>query len=285
MAQMKKIVLLLITIISVSTLSSQNVEDQKYLLTTKTNDFGLSILSLTDPYLSPLTYSGNGIQFEHNSRRFLSITNTKISIQSKLELEAGSLLNPPQTSSMMYMAMNYGWGAHYHFHPLKGLIVLAGGSWDIGSGIKNVVRNINNPANVDLATNLNLSGVAIYDIPLRKRTLRLQLAIETPVFGWMYVPLAGASYYEMFELGNLSNISHVSSFINKRSINPKITIDIPFKYYVWQVGLKYQTLRYSANNMVFERNEISLMVGTTFDMVTFGGRKRIAPKNFISPNN
>ena len=207
-----------------------------------------------------------------------------MSIQFKLGMEAGSLLNPAQTSAMTYLAIDYSVGMHYHFRPMKGLIVLAGGSWDIDLGYKDVPRNVNNPGNVDLATNLNLSGVAMYDIPLRRRTLRLQLAVETPVLGWMYVPLDGASYYEMFGIGNLSNISHVSSIFNRRGITPKLSVDIPFKKTVWQVGLKYQTLRYSANNLVFNRNELSVLVGTTFDIVAFGGRKRIAPENFISPN-
>ena len=281
---MNKLLILGLAILFNSFLSAQNADDQKYLLTTKTNTIGFSSLSLTDPYLSPLTYTGNGIQYENDSRRLLYLDNSNISKQSRFIFEGGLLLNPAQTSSMTYLELNYSWGINYHFRPMKGLVLLAGGSWDIDLGYKDVARNINNPGNVDLATNLNLSGVAIYDIVLRRRTLKLQLSVETPLIGWMYVPLAGASYYEMFELGNLSNISHLSSIINRRGINPKLTIDVPFKRSVWQAGIKYQTLQYKANNMVFSRNELSLIIGTTFDRVCFGGRKRKAPVNFISPN-
>ncbi len=101
--QMKKSLLIVLVILYNSILKAQNGYEQKYLLTTKTNTFGLSILSLTDPYLSPLTYSGNGIQYEHGNRRFLSIANTDISIQNKLDLEVGYLLNPAKTGSMTYM--------------------------------------------------------------------------------------------------------------------------------------------------------------------------------------
>jgi len=281
---MKKIVLISFVIQLGSFLSAQNGYEQKYLLTTKTNTIGFSSLNLIDPYLSPLTYTGTGIQFEHESRRFLSITNTNISMQSKLDLEGGSLLNPAQTSAMYYLAVNYSWGMHYHFRPMKGLVVLAGGTWDAGLGYKDVPRNVNNPGNVDLATNLNLSGVAIYDIILRRLVLKLQLAVETPVIGWMYVPLAGASYYEMFMLGNTSDISHFSSIINKRGIHPKLTLDVPFKSSVWRIGVGYQRLQYKANNMIFDRNELSFMLGTTFDVIHFGGRSKKAPANFISTN-
>ena len=279
---MNKLLLTGLVIFFNSILYAQDSNEQKFLLTTKTNTVGFSILSLTDPYLSPLTYTGNGIQFEHESRRFLSLSNTNVSIQNKLNLEFGYLLNPAQTASMTYIGADYSWGMHYHFRPLEGLILLAGGTGDVGLGYKDVPRNVNNPGNVDLYANLNLSGVAQYDIPLLRRTLRLQLSVETPLIGWMYVPLAGASYYEMFMLGNLSGISHFSSVFNKRGINPKLTVNVPFKSSVWRFGIGYQKLQYTANKMVFDRTEMSVHIGTTFDMVGFGGRMRKAPSNFIS---
>jgi hypothetical protein len=284
---MKKLLIIAFVMLFNSILRAQTAQDgneQKYLLTTKTNTYGFSTLSLTDPYLSPLTYTGTGIQFEHESRRYLSVSNTHLSMQSKFNLEGGYLLNPAGTSTMTYMGVYYDWGIHYHFRPLKGLVILAGGSVDAGFGYKDVPRNINNPWNVDLSTSLNLSGIARYDIQLRRRTLKLQLAVETPLIGWMYVPLAGASYYEMFMLGNLSNVSHVSSIVNKRGINPKLTIDVPLKRSVWRIGVGYQRLQYNANNMVFDRKELSFLVGTTFDGIGFGGRLKKAPGNFISTN-
>jgi len=282
---MKKLLLFALLVLCDFSLFAQTGDDQKYLMTTKTNTYGLSSLSLVDPYLSPLTYAGNGIQFEHESRRCWSEKDTRLSVQNKLDLEVGYLLNPAQNSSMTYMAVNYSKGMHYQFNPGNGWMFMTGASWDIGLGYKNVARNINNPGNVDLATNFNLSGIAMYDLPLNRRTLRLQLSVETPLIGWMYVPLAGASYYEMFSLGNLSGISHFSSVFNRRGINPRFTVDVPLKNSVWRVGLGYQKLQYTANNMVFDRTETSLILGTTFDAIHFGGRMRKAPKNFISPND
>jgi len=282
---MKKLLLFVLVSLCDFSLYAQTGDEQKYLLTTKTNTYGLSILSLTDPYLSPLKYTGNGIQFEHESRRLWSEKNTRLTLQGKLDLDIGLLLNPAKNSNMTYMAVNYSEGLHYLFKPADGLSFMAGGSWDIGLGYKDVARNINNPGNADLATNLNLSGIAMYDLRLKKRILRIQLSVETPLIGWMYVPLKGASYYEMFRLGNYSGISHFSSVFNRRGINPRLTVDVPFKRSVWRVGLGYQKLKYTANDMVFDRTEMSLILGTTFDVIHFGGRLRKAPKNFISPND
>ena len=282
---MKKVVLMSLVIFLSSAIFAQNEEEQKHLLTTRTSTYGLTSFHFIDPYLSPLTYSGSGSEYNHESRRFLSLKNTNISIQIKYSLTAGVADNPAKTASMVYFGTNYSLGMQYHFRPAKGLQLLAGGSWDVDFGFKDLTRNTNNPVNLDMATNLNLSGVARYDIPLRRRTLRLQLAVETPVLGWMFVPEAGASYYEMFELGNHSNISHFSSVFNKRGVNPKLTVDVPFARTTWRFGLAYQALKYKANDMVFERNTFSLMVGTTFDAISFGGRKKHAPRNFISTND
>lgn len=281
---MKKFSIIALLVCFWSVLSAQNADEKKFLLTTKTNTFGISTLGFLDPYLSPLTYSGAGMNYEYQTRRFLSLVNTNISIQSKFYLETGIALNPQITSDMLYFGANYGWGLQYHFKPVSGFRFLVGGLWDLDFGFKNVQRNINNPVNLDLSTNLNLTGMAKYDIPLRHKTLQLQLALQTPILGYMFVPKAGASYFEMFDLGNLTDAFHFSSLYNKRGINSILTIDVPFNRSVWRFGFKMSDLRYSANDLVFNRSEFSFLVGTTFDTFNFVGRKNKAPTNFISTN-
>ena len=281
---MKKLVLVTLVVLSHLVAVAQQTEADKYLVTTRTNSLGYVSLQLTDPYLSPLTYSGSGFDFNHESRRFLSLRNNNISIQHQYYLVGAIAYNPAGTASMLYFGANYSFGMQYHFRPANRFHVLVGGSWDVDFGFKDLTRNINNPVNMDMATNLNVSGVIRYDVSLLRMTLRLQLSAETPVVGLMFVPLAGASYYEMFELGNHAGLTHFSSLHNKRGINPKLTVNIPFARSTWQVGLAYQHLKYEANDMVFKRNSFSLMVGTTFDVVSFSGRKKKLSPNFISTN-
>lgn len=281
---MKHYFILSLIILFSSMLSAQNSEEQKYLLTTTTCNYGISTFSFLDPYLSPMTYSGNGLKFERENRRFFSPNNVNISMQSKFNLEAGITENPASTNSMIYFGINYGWGMSYHFRLQKGLQLLAGGLWDVDFGFKWIGRNVNNPVNMDIATNLNLTGAVIYDIPLRKRTLRLRMDLKTPVIGCMFAPPSGASYYEMFELGNLEDAVHFSSLHNKRGLNGTLSLDVPFSRSVWRVGVSYQGLKYQANDMVFKRKEFSFLIGTTFDSATFAGRKNRAPKNFLSTN-
>lgn len=266
-------------------INAQTVDKKKYLLTTKTNTIGISTLSLIDPYLSPLFYSGLGIRYDHKASRFLSLENTRFSTQNKINFVGGLTINPTNTASMTYVGINLDKGLYYHFQQAKGLKLVAGGSWDIDFGYKMVARNINNPVNINLATNLNLSGAAKYDIQMPKRKLKLELAFQSPLLGCMFVPKSGASYYEMFDLWNLSGTTHFSSLHNKRGIQSTFSVDVPFNRTTLHLGVRYETIKYIANEMVFKRNEFSLLIGSKFDVATFAGRKKTAPSNFISTND
>ena len=281
---MRKLIFVFILFMSAGIVSAQNAAEKKFLLSTHSNSFGLSMLSTTDPYLSPAVYSGLGFRFNTERSRFLSTENTNYSGYGKLSLSAGMMLNPAFSSSMTYLGANYGYGIHYHLRSKKDLHALVGGIWDVDFGFKNVARNVNNPVNIDLATNLNLSAVILYDIHTRKRMLKLKLNVQTPILGCMFVPPGGASYYDMFELGNLANAFHISSLHNKRGLSQMYSVDVPFNNSTWRFGLKFDDLKYSANNLVFVRKEFSLLVGITFDVATFAGRKHTPPQNFISTN-
>ena len=281
---MNKHIFLILLLILSNSIIAQSVDEKKFLLSTNTNTFGISTLNIIDPYLSPLIYSGLGVRYDHEAIRFFSTENQKFSLQKNLKFVGGIALNPTLTASMTYAGINYELGTNYHFQPIYGLRLRVGGNWDFDLGSKMIARNINNPVNIDLATNLNLTGAASYNFPFCKRMLGLQLAVQTPLLGCMFVPLGGASYYEMFDLWNLTNTTHFSSLHNKRGITSTFSVDVPFNTWTLKVGMRYQGLKYAANDMVFRRNELSLLIGTRFDVITFAGRKNKPPKNFISTN-
>jgi hypothetical protein len=281
---MKKIIFLSCIFILAINISAQNEDEKKYILSTNKSSIIFSTLNFTDPYLSPLPYSGLGVSYNSDINSLLSPERTNISMQSKLNMATGRLLNPASTASMIYFGMNYGRGIQYYFQPVNGLQLWAGGLWDIDFGYKEIERNVNNPINFDLSTNLNLTGLASYDIHLQKRSLKIQLAVQSPLIGCMFVPNGGASYYEIFELGNMTNTIHFSSLHNKRGINGTFSMNVPFRYSTWRFGIGFKSLKYTANDLVFKRNELNLLIGTTFDFAKFSGMKNKAPKNFISTN-
>ena len=280
---MKKIFLITLVVGFCLLAKAQSTDDKKYFLSSEANVYSFSTLSFSDPYLSPMTYNGIGIGYSGSVRGFLTEKNLRITSVYKYNFNAGIALNKAYTSDILYLGGNYGWGIEYKLKPFHGLKVQVGGLWDVDLGMKNLERNINNPVNMDLSTNLNLSGLLRYDIPLWHRNFQLQLSFQTPIVGYMFVPRAGASYYEMFELGNLQDAFHFSSIHNKRGLSGDFSIVVPFRRSVWRFGLQLDKLRYKANNMVFDRSNFGLIIGTTMDAIRFGGTKKVVPQNFISP--
>lgn len=264
---------------------SQHPADKKYSLITATDNASVSLINFADPYLSPLTYSGFGAGYQHVERKYFNPDNLNYSIQGKLNALMGIALNPAYSAATTYIGGAYSWGAFYHYRGLPDLLILAGTTADAQFGFKSNMRNVNNPINIDAAINLNIAAIVRYDFQLFRRKMRLNYEFESPVAGCMFVPVAGASYYEMFELWNLNDAIHFSSLHNKLGLKSAISVDYFMKRSSLNVGLSNQKLLYEANNMVFKQHVISLTIGFKYDFYLFKGNVNAAPANFISTDN
>ena len=275
---MKRITLFLVVIYLFSTVKAQeDTAVQKYALTTQNNFIGFTWLTLLDNYLSPLEYNGNGLKIEIETRRFFSPYNPNLSRQSNIGLLLGMTYNPQRTASITYFGLDYAWGMHYHFRPVENLQVLTGGLADINIGAKMNSRNTNNQFNMDLSANINLSAVVLYDF----KFIRLQGAFSMPAIGYMFVPVQGASYYEMFDLGNTTNTGHFSSFHNKTGFRQKYTAFFTLKRSILSLSYANNQLKYKANNMVFKKVESAILFGWTHNFHIFAGKNRQASDNFV----
>ncbi len=262
--------------------SAQEPDQKNYLLSSVTTQYGWSMLNLTDAYLSDLPYSGYGMHFSNTTRRFAKANNNRISLRSDFSLNAGTSMNKPQSATISYIGGNVGYGVQAAFNPLQNLQVLIGGEWDAEMGVKAYSRDVNNAGNMDLATNLNLAATFRYDLLIWKNRIRLQADIQTPLLGFMFVPVRGESYSEIYYLHSYENLFHLTSLHNKNGLNARYLVQIPLKNSILNIGFQTEYLKYAANNMVFRRNITSFQVGATCDLILFGGRKNLAPAHFIS---
>jgi len=265
-----------------SGVSAQQTEEKKYLLSSMTSQIGWSTLELNDAYLSDLPYYGYGMEVSNTVRRFMSLDNQRISVRNDFDLMAGVAVNMPQTASIAYIGGNVGLGMQAHFNPMKNFQVLVGGELDAELGIKAYSREVNNAGNLDLAANMNLAVTLRYDLPVWKNHLRLQADFRSPLLGFMFVPVLGESYSEVYYFKNYENLFHLSSLHNKYGLNARYLVQIPLKRSYLNLGIHSEYLKYAANNMVFRRNITSLEIGVSCDLVQFGGSKNRAPARFIS---
>jgi len=275
----KKLLLILIALLFFVPVFSQS--EQKHTLRTSNTTFGLSTLELLDNYLSPMPYSGAGLRVATENARLINPSNENISIRNRTEFTLGALTNPAGTAGMLYLAVNYAWGMHYHFRlPVENLQILAGSFWDIDFGAKYLARNVNNPVNLDMAANLNLSAIVIYDIPTPRRVVRLRAAFETPIVGYMFVPEQNATYYQIFMLGAYGNFVHFSSMHNKLGLRQSYSVEIPLHNATLRFGISSNRQQHSANDLIFRRNDNTLFFGYTQVFSRFT-RRSPAPENFV----
>jgi len=263
-------------------LFSQENEEKKYALSTVNSSVGVSLIQLSDPYLSPINYNGIGVNNKYESRSYLKPEDTNLSVHLSANDIYALTSNPTGTALIAYLAGNLGCGLSYHIRPKSGLQILLGGLWDLEGGLKLNDRNVNNPFNMDLATNLNATARMNYNFRLFRKNMSLNIAIQTPLIGCMFVPPRGASYYEIMNKGDFSNTLHFSSLHNRQGLRQMFVIEIPSKNTTTRIGFDINELKYKANDMIFSNSQIGFTIGSTFDMATFMGTKNPAPKNFIS---
>jgi len=276
----KKTVCFLILLNS-TLLFSQTENTPKYKLKSAYEVLGISTVNILDPYLSPINYTGAGFNYEHATQQLFSSENTRLSMESKLDAMTAYSNNPENTAAMIYAGIDYSWGMYYRFKPVTGLQVLTGADMALDFGFKYLSRNVNNPINIDLWSDLNLKAKLNYLLPLRRCPIRINYELEIPFVGCMFVPQAGASYYEMFGQGNLSDTFHFSSLHNKSGQRSKLSLDFPFRHSTWQIGFNVSGLKYKANDLVFKQNRFTFQLGWKYDFFVFSGRKNTAPDNFI----
>ncbi len=280
---MKKAYIVLFFTINLNLLQAQSLSNELYPLTNIYHQFGLSAVQLLDPYLSMLNYSGVGMRMEYSASRYFNPENIDLSSYNRISGLAALTVNPRSTASVIYMGGNAAWGMQYHYSEIENFVLLAGGNVDLDFAYKMNSRNVNNPVNIDLSTNLNAMIGARYFYPTRRRKLQYNAAIEFPVIGCMFVPFPGLSYYEMSQSKKFAEAIHFTSFHNKQGIKQSYSIDVPFKRSTWSFGTRMHELKYVADGQLYSFLEYSFFVGITYDQIRFSGRRVQVPQIFISP--
>lgn len=268
-------------------LSAQDNDMKNYNLVTNSNTIGLGFVNILDPYLSPFEYSGNSIEYTGDYREYISTSDTTFSISSRFLVQLGKAKHPANINSMFFFNGNYEFGYYYHYRPEKNLTCLFGTSWDVDLGGKYIARNINNPFSLDLYTDLNLSISTNYKFKLQvfsifSQDFRLEYGVKTPLVGCMFVPPQGKSYYQIFSLGDYTDVFHLSSLHNKRAFYQYFNLDVPLNFSTFRIGVKSDLLQYKANDVVYHSFNYSVNLGCVINFYVFEGIKNKAPKNFRS---
>jgi len=122
--------------------------------------------------------------------------------------------------------------------------------------------NTNNPAQARLmARNIN-SGLAEWDFSLWNKPFRLRYQLDFHMFGLMFSPNYGQSYYEIFNRGNYDHNICIVSFWRMPSMRHQLMLDIPISRRLdLTVGYLGDYQQTKANNLKTNHFNHRFMIG------------------------
>lgn len=230
--------------------------------------FGVGSMILTDTYLSPLQYNGLTLSLFHERLSASSLFKGKLLLQQQFFLQGSSTNNPISNAKTYYGNIDYHLNGFYPILKTNSFRLLGGAGAELSLGGIYNIRNSNNPAQLKTSINLNASLLAFY----KWRLLTLRWQVSTPLLGAFFTPGYGQSYYEIFVLGNDSDIVHFASLANQRGLRNYITADYPIGRVTVRAGYLRNYYRTEANNLITSISSHQFMIGLAFESLSFGRR-------------
>ena len=213
-----------------------------------------------DTYLSPFEYTGPQITLMHEAMHMTHWAQGRVSFQSLLQGTFSLTENSPATANDLGGRIAYDAGWHYHWQPLPGLRIMAGGQGGTDFGILYNDRNGNNPAQGRLSFDIAASVGGFYTFHLRRWQFIARYQADFPLLGCMFSPQFGQSYYELSR-GNRDNNICFTWPTNAPNIRQMLTLDIPFRRYSIRVGYLSDVRQSHVNHIKVHDIGRSFMLG------------------------
>lgn len=196
-------------------------------LSMKCVQYGVGYTNLLDTYLSSQEYKGIDFRGSREIMRMTRMGKGNVSMQNFFQSDFSFTKNRADNNTTLAGMINWNYGLHYQFHLSDNFKILAGGLSDMNLGFVYNMRNSNNPAQLKAYINLDASAMAIWHFHLKKKACILRYQLNVPIFGVMFSPEMGESYYEIFSLGHYGGTIRLTSLHNQPSLRQFLSLDIP----------------------------------------------------------
>lgn len=237
---------------------------------------GVGYTNILDTYLSPEKYRGTNLTFLSHTRR----ENDSTAWVNQFQHEGNVAYADNRSGNGGEMAGNYTfrysllhkWTISLWRRPLR---MLAGGTAAANIGFVYNTRNGNNPANARLS--LNIEPTIGFDYPIGRAShtrgismnpracahfpLILHYEASAPLFGLMFSPNYGQSYYEIFNRGNYDHNCVPTTFGSTPSFRQMLTLDLRLAHTTWRIGYMGNYEQSHVNNLKTHTYTHSLVIG------------------------
>lgn len=231
---MKKL-FLLILLLQASYSFAQNDSVARQKITTTANMIGIGRTNVLDDYLSNEKYRGTELRFISMTEKYTP--SKRLSFQRLFQVDASLPSNNSETGSNIVGMMNYSLGWYYNWNFLDGnLRVQAGGLADMNFGGILNTRNGNNAGQLRCYLNIAPSAAVTYDFSMWRRNFALRYSIDVPLFGLMFSPNYGQSYYEIFTRSKYDHNLVFTTIGCAPSMRHTFTLDFPIRKTTLRVG-------------------------------------------------
>lgn len=226
-------------------------------------------LSQYDEYLSPLKYKGQFIAVQNEWWQQFSCNNDWAHL-GQVKLQGARAFNPSYSNMIYSLGLQGGWGAHYDFNRLmqiRELSLFVGPYLDFDLFVKELIINVNKPLSVDASVEVKLHAGLSYSFAGKQTSYRVRYTTMFGILGVQFVPEYGQSYYEITE-GIIGGTVGISSWHNRLSLRHALSFDMQFRHSAWRVGVEHEYMCNSMNLLGFQREQVSLVIGTIFNYKT-----------------
>ena len=237
---------------------------------------GVGYTNILDTYLSPEKYRGTNLTFLSHTRR--ENDSTVWVNQFRHEGNVAYADNRSGNGGEMAGCYTFGysllhkWTIDLWHHPLH---LLAGGTAATNIGFVYNTRNGNNPANARLS--LHIEPTIGFDYPIGRAShtrgismhpgacahfpVIMHYEASVPLFGLMFSPNYGQSYYEIFNRGNYDHNCVPTTFGSTPSFRQMLTVDFRLARTTWRIGYMGNYEQSHVNNLKTHTYTHSLVIG------------------------
>ena len=219
-----------------------------------------------DPYLSAFRYDGLeigiGNEWWQPFRSRHDTMPTNWSHVGRLDIRGMRLLSPARNNIYYGFGGHAGWGAYYHWQPVRGLQLQLGPYLELDYIGRTHTTSVNKPYSMDLGIDIEAMGGISYSFAAKRSGYRVRYLIRTNILGYEYMPDYWQSYYEISQGVPAQHLC--SGPWNRLMLRHELTMDFRFAHSTWRLGIEHEMLRYGTCDMDFLRQQIHLVVGCIF---------------------
>lgn len=223
---------------------------------------GVGNVNILDTYLSTEKYSGTELRYMSHTLR-----EREGRQWSRLIVHQGFVAygkNRADNGNEMAGTYTFSYGLLYDWKMLSGRLDLkAGGKIDAVAGFLYNTRNGNNPAQARLSVDISPTAIATYRFNMGRMPVAVKYEVGIPLFGLMFSPNYGQSYYEIFSEGNYDHNVVATTVATAPSLSQMLAVDFKFGKTTVSVGYLGDWRQAKVNNLKYHTYSNLFMIGLT----------------------